>query len=148
MTAETKARAVARLAAGESAKALAVELGVSRGTVYRWARAAGAQLDTTRTAAATAGAVARWAARRQALADDIGEAAEAALALCSESLGAGDARGAQSAATTLGILIDKAQLLSGDVTSRQGTVDPAAAVAAGRARVHLLRPSSTSKGPA
>lgn len=76
------------------------------------------------------------------MADRIGEAAEKALDLVVLSLEGGAARNAQSAAITLGTLIDKAQLLSGAATSRQGTVDPGGAVAAGGARVHLLRPAS------
>lgn len=141
MTADQRADVVRRLAGGESAITLAIEAGVSRGSVYRWAREAGANLDRSRTEAATAGAVARWAARRTGMADEIGESAEKALAACVDALGAGDVRRAKEAALTLAILVDKAQLLSGEPTSRNGAVlDPHALLEAGKARVAYLRP--------
>lgn len=141
MTAEQRADVVRRLAAGDSAIALAIEAGVSRGTVYRWAREAGANLDRSRTAAATAGAVARWAARRTGMADEIGDSAEKALTACADALAAGEIRRAKEAALTLAILVDKAQLLSGEPTSRAGvTADPHSLIEAGRARVAYLRP--------
>ncbi|MDP1804536.1 MAG: hypothetical protein Q8K72_05170, partial [Acidimicrobiales bacterium] len=129
----------------ESAVSLAIEAGVSRGTIYRWAREAGARLDTSRTAAATAGASARWASRRAGLADEIGEAAQKALELCSSNLDDGAVRNAKDAALAMAILVDKAELLAGNATSRNGTVaDPFTLIEAGRARVHQLRPPRDS----
>ena len=132
-------------APGASATAIAKAAGVSTRTLYRWAKDAGIEVAARHTSppktdAANDATRQAWAARKADMADRIGEAAEKALAVCVASLDAGQARNAQSAAITLGTLIDKAQLLSGAATSRAGTVDPAAAVAAGRARVHHLRP--------
>jgi transposase-like protein len=131
---------------GASATAIAKAAGVTTRTLYRWAKDAGIDValrheTPVKTAAATAANTQAWAARKADMADRIGEAAEKALAVCAASLEAGQARNAQAAAITLGTLIDKAQLLSGAATSRNGsTADPAALLEAGMARVSHLRP--------
>jgi hypothetical protein len=60
----------------------------------------------------------RWEQRRCDLANEIGLKAAQALDKVGEALEQGKLRDAQAGATTLGILIDKAQLLSGGSTGR------------------------------
>lgn len=135
-----------RVLNGEPAEAVAKAARVNKTTLYRWAKAEGIDLSARhgaapeKTAAATFGAHRAWAARRAELVDAAGAAAERALHGCLTALDDGSYRDAQSAATTFGILVDKAQLLSGGATSRNGALDPRSAVVAGRARVAHLRP--------
>lgn len=146
MTPEQRQPFLDQLADGGSATAIAKAAGVTPRTLYRWAKDAGIDVagrHTTppKTQAANEATRQAWAVRKANMADEIGEAAQEALALCRASLAGGAARNAQAAAITLGTLIDKAQLLSGAATSRTGsTQDPAALLEAGRARVAHLRP--------
>ena len=146
MTPEQRQPFLDQLADGGSATAIAKAAGVTTRTLYRWAKDAGIDVagrHTTppKTEAANEATRQAWAARRVDLADRIGVAVDKALDACVTALDSGQARNAQSAAITLGTLIDKAQLLSGAATSRTGsTQDPAALLEAGRARVAHLRP--------
>lgn len=146
LTPEQRKPYLARLAAGEPAAAVAKAAGVNPTTLYRWAKKDGVDLrarhsaSPEKTEAAQQGARLAWAARRDRMADRFGEIAEQALDLAATSLGAGAARNAQSAVIAACAAVDKAQLLTGGATSRTSTVDPSAAVAAGRARVSHLRP--------
>jgi len=89
------------------------QTGVPAGTIRSWALRDGvATVAAQNTRAAIAAAQMRWEQRRLALADAIGEAAEAALGLVDEALDAGDARAAKDAAVTLGVLIDRAEKLT------------------------------------
>lgn len=58
------------------------------------------------------------------MADRIGEAAEGALTLVGEAINAGDVSTAKNAALTLGILIDKAELLVGSRANLPERPDP------------------------
>lgn len=136
-----------RLVSGEAAASVAKAAGVNPTTLYRWAKKDGVDLSARhsatpeKTAPAIEGARQAWAGRKATMADEIGEAAQKALAVCAYMLDAEDVRKAKDAALTLAILVDKAQLLSGAETSRNGvTADPHSLLEAGRARVHHLRP--------
>jgi hypothetical protein len=71
----------------------------------------------------------RWEQHRHLLAQELGEQAAVALTKVADSLRAGQGRDAKDFATTLGILIDKAQLLAADITAHgvqpngTGTID-------------------------
>jgi transposase-like protein len=107
-------------------------LGIPKGTVSEWGKAAGIQtVRTEQTAAATETARVEWEHRRVALAHRMGAVAERALERSQEAIDAGKARDAQTYATTMAILADKAQLLTGAATSRSEhiTSDIDAAVA-------------------
>lgn len=131
---------------GASATVIAKAAGVTTRTLYRWAKDAGidvAARHTTpsKTSAANEATRQSWASRKATMADEIGTAAGEALAICRMALTGGAVRNAKDAALTLAILVDKAQLLSGAETSRNGvTADPHSLLEAGRARVAHLRP--------
>lgn len=136
-----------RLVSGEPAASVARAAGVNITTLYRWAKKDGVDLSARhvatpeKTAAATEGNRRAWVGRKAAMADEIGEAAHRALAICQARLEEDDVRKAKDAALTMAILVDKAQLLSGAETSRNGvTADPHSLLEAGRARVAHLRP--------
>lgn len=100
-------------------RAAATEHGVSPASVSRWCRKAGvATVPHEQTENARAVAAMRWEERRGDLLHEMGEAAELALETAVEALEDGKVRDAQSAAVTMAILVDKAQLLSGGPTSR------------------------------
>jgi transposase-like protein len=93
--------------------------GIAKGTLASWAHRAGVQsVATELTAAATEAASAKWAERRQTMVDEIGLVAEAALSGAAGAVLAGRPRDAKDYATTMAILVDKAQLLGGDATTR------------------------------
>lgn len=73
-----------------------------------------------------------WAAMSATFADDMGITAKLALELTHEALKAGKGRDAKDLVTTMAILIDKAQLLSGAVTGRMENIDTAAVVRAAK----------------
>lgn len=135
-----------QLANGGSATAIAKAAGVTTRTLYRWAKDAGIDVSARhvsppKTMAASEGARRSWAARKAAMADEIGEHAQSALDVCGAMLLVEDVRKAKDAALVLAILVDKAQLLTGADTSRNGvTADPHSLLEAGRARVAHLRP--------
>lgn len=114
------------------------EMGIPKGTVSKWAQAAGTETRFLENADARVKASClRWAERRADLVDRMGAVAEAALERVEANLfetervrvgfdDDGDpefdvrytANSAKGYATTMAILIDKAQLLSGDATAR------------------------------
>lgn len=99
------------------------ELGIPKGTVTQWAKKAGVEtVRNEQTAAATEAARVDWEQRRMTLAHEIGEAASEALTLTRLSLAAAACRDAQASATTMAILVDKAQLLTGAATGRTEVV--------------------------
>lgn len=99
------------------------EMGIPKATVCNWARANGVETRSIENAAARVQAsTLAWAERRLAMADRIGTVAEMALvqvenAVCGTD-GSPSMRDAKDAATTMAILIDKAQLLTGAATER------------------------------
>lgn len=80
----------------------------------------------------------QWEERRTALVHKIGEAAEKALEHVNAELDDGKLRNAKDAATTMAILVDKAQVLSGGATARFGT-DTQRAEVVSEAREKALR---------
>jgi hypothetical protein len=95
------------------------QTGIPNGTIRSWAHRDGvATVAAQNTRAATEAARVQWEQRRLELADEIGEAAEEALNLVDAALQEGDAHAAKAAAVTVGVLIDKAELLSGRATKR------------------------------
>lgn len=82
----------------------------------------------------------RWAERRAVMVEEIGAAAHMALAQCVNATSVGQGRDAKDFATTLGILVDKAQLLSGAATARSEHLTPGSAIDAEIAElVELMR---------
>jgi transposase-like protein len=95
--------------------------GVGKATASRWADEAGiGTIRNEQTAAATEARRVEWEERRTAMIPRIGATADLALTRTTEALEAGNGRNAKDAATTMAILVDKAQLLSGGQTSRYG----------------------------
>src|SRR4051794_35985930 len=112
-TDEQKAQAL-ELYRTEGPTAAAATLGCSKSTVTTWAKKAGIACEaTSRTTAATKALEQRWAQRRAEVVHELGAAAEEALAKARKALADNQARPAQAFATTMAILIDKAQLLDG-----------------------------------
>lgn len=101
---------------------------IAAGTIRVWASRAGAVTVTSqKTAAATAAATARYEQRRSLFADRIGHVTdglitELEIALAAGAITVNDLNDARALATTIGILVDKAQLLSGGATSRADTI--------------------------
>lgn len=96
---------------------------IPKSTIQHWAQEAGLPAyNTEKTSAAVKQSVEnraeRWEERRAALADKIGVLAEIAVNKAAQYLVDGDTMDAQRAATTMGIAIDKAQLLTGQPTGR------------------------------
>lgn len=100
-------------------------------TLSRWASAEGievTQRQEAKTREATEAAKRKWAEVRAEIADQSGDAARRLLAVISDAIDSGDlaittARDAKDAATAMGILIDKAQVLTGgasDITGHLG----------------------------
>ena len=77
--------------------------------------------------------------RRHVRDDEVGRAAELALNEVVKSIETGNPKDAKDLATTMAILIDKAQLLSGGATSRPN-VDPGALLEEARGKVARLVP--------
>lgn len=144
-TDEDKAAALA-LYAEAGPTAVQDTLGVPKATVTAWAKAAGiGTVRNEQTAAATEAARLDWEKRRLEMTHEIGEVAELALSRvrhiiedrCSvirhtkdgEQYVIAEGAEAKAYATTMAILIDKAQLLSGAATSRTEHVDRERALA-------------------
>lgn len=112
---------------GTYAEAAAVSGGPSEGTVAYWARTKGwVRPDDSdrlaeaqaRSARARAQGQVRWAERRVQEADAAGVSAAVARQKIVDALHAGDDKLIRATAIAYGILIDKAQLLTGGATSR------------------------------
>lgn len=123
-TPEQKAEALALYAEIGGAEA-ARRTGISKGTLQSWAHRAGVHsVATERTEAAVKAMQAQWAERRAVMIDEIGAVAHMALMRAEQCITRENPSGrdAKDFATTMAILIDKAQLLTGDATSRHETV--------------------------
>ncbi len=121
--------------------AAAERTGVPPGTVRRWAHEGGHRTERERTTReATQAATLRWSERRAVMVEEMGFVAHEALAAARAAIHAGDARDAKDLATTMAILVDKAELLSSGATCRDERVDPATLLAEARARVVSLVP--------
>lgn len=100
------------------------QLGIPRRTILDWAKASGvvAQADQEKTTEARAVAAERvttaWADYRSREATAAGATASRARQSLLRLIDADEGRAAQSMAVTYGILIDKAELLSGNATER------------------------------
>lgn len=123
-TDDEKAAALA-LYAEQGPTAVTDAMGIPKATVASWAKRTGTRTVCVEKARARVEAAhLAWEKRRLEMADRIGHAAELALVQCENAI-AGDGerspsmRDAKDAATTMAILIDKAQLLTGAATSRQ-----------------------------
>ena len=116
-----RAHALDLLRDGQNLPQVVTATGIPKSTLAGWARDEGLDLaaqSDAKTRQAVAAARAKWAERRETLADRIGEGTELALDQAITFLREGRPRDAKDAATTLGILVDKAQLLTGAATSR------------------------------
>lgn len=115
------AQAVALLRSSTASyRDIAAQLDVPLSTLSRWAKAAGIDSpNAARTAAAVEATKVAWNQRRAALVDDLGEAVAELL----QKARTANAREAQAFMTAVAIGVDKAQLLSGGVTSRHEQLD-------------------------
>ena len=114
--AETRDQVLQLLRDGEGVREAARRTGVTKSVVSRWAQAAGIVVaGADQTAAATEAVKLGWAKRKGELTDQAGDMAAVALERFQAET---NARDAQAHATAFAILVDKAQLLSGGVTSR------------------------------
>lgn len=112
---------------------------VPANTVAVWASRSGmVRTSSERTRAATAVSAERWALRRVRLADELGEIAELVAVAMKEAVNTDQLSKARDGAGSLAILVDKAQLLSGDPTRRTETVGTREAIAAKAAQLDEL----------
>lgn len=120
-TADQRAEAVEAMRSGEALADVHRRTGVPKQTLSRWAHEADVTPPGAEQAANASNATRiAWAQRRTTLVDRIGAVVETLLDRI-ESAGAdSDPRGN---ATAFGILVDKAQLLSGGATSRHEQLD-------------------------
>lgn len=99
--------------------AVQTQMGIHKGTVTRWAKDAGiATVANERNAASLEAQRIAWEERRTTLAHRMGEVAQHALELAETKLNDDKPSSAKDAVTTMAILVDKAQLLTGAATSR------------------------------
>lgn len=121
-TPEQKAEALTLYAQHGSAEAARIT-GVAPGTIQSWAHRNGVATACNEQRQANVDALkTKWAERRLEMVDEIGTVAEQALAKAKAMVAAGKGRDAKDFATTMAILVDKAQLLGGDVTNRTESV--------------------------
>lgn len=117
-TPEEKAAALelyATLGAAETAR----RTGIGAATIRSWASRTGAATVLQEEREASVRALrAQWAERRMVMVHEIGAVAHMALAQAEAAVAAGKGRDAKDFATTMAILVDKAQLLGGDATAR------------------------------
>lgn len=117
---EKRAAVVAAVAAGTPYREISAEHGIAIGLISRWAAADGVESpNAERVEAATNATKLKWVERRGVIVDDLGTVAAELL----EKARTADARDAQAFATSVAILIDKAQLVSGGATSRHEQLD-------------------------
>lgn len=94
--------------------------GIPASTIASWARRGGVQTRCIENASARVRAQqVAWEERRLNLAHEIGATAAMALEATRVNIAAGMVRDAKDAATTMAILVDKAQLLTGNATGHQ-----------------------------
>lgn len=101
-------------------RAAAERTAIPLSTIGTWARAAGLSFNPERTENANRAKALRWEERRRDLTDALGDAA---AQLLTKALAADDGRAAQAFMTAAAIGVDKAQLLSGGVTTRHEVLD-------------------------
>lgn len=102
--------------------------GIPEGTLMSWAHRNGVQsLAAEQTRAAVEAAKAKWDERKLKMVHEIGSVAQMALAQAEAAVMDGKGRDAKDFATTMAILVDKAQLLSGAATQRTEVADRPAA---------------------
>jgi hypothetical protein len=120
---------------GATLRQIADTVGVHFETIRRWANRYGWTRDTAeleqaaaarrqKVEQATAAAKIRWAERRAAEADAAGITAARARQGIIAALDARDPQMTRAAAIAYGILIDKAQILTGGATENHGVIDP------------------------
>jgi transposase-like protein len=119
---ETKARAVALCGEVGAAKASA-ETGVPVGTVRSWVHRTVTDANAAAEYAPARDVVPHvrtqpWPARRPAVVQNLAEALDEVLVAARTAVGEGRLRDAQAGFVSVGILVDKVSLLSGDATSR------------------------------
>lgn len=118
---ETREQALALLREGVGTNEVARRTGVAPATISGWAKDVGiASASAAQTAAANEATRLGWAQRRATLADEIGEGLPKLLTKCLDADNGSDARGF---AIAFGTLLDKAQLVTGGVTSRHEQLD-------------------------
>jgi hypothetical protein len=97
--------------------------GVSPGAVTKWAQAAGIEsVSSEETMVRVQAARLKWEERRLEIVHEMGEKAAQALAEVGQYLDEHKPLNAKNSATTMAILVDKAQLLSGGATARTETL--------------------------
>jgi transcriptional regulator with XRE-family HTH domain len=117
---ETREHVVVLLREQRSYRDIVEQTGVALGTISKIARDEGIESPgAAQTEAAANATRIAWAQRRTALVDALGEAAAELL----EKTRTAGARDAQAFMTAVAIGVDKAQLLSGGVTSRHEQLD-------------------------
>lgn len=117
---EIRAEVLAAVQAGTSYRQITADLGVPQGTIAMWVRKAGIVVaGAAQVEAATNARRIAWQQRRATLVDRLGEVAAVLL----DKAEAAEARDAQAFMTAVAIGVDKAQLLSGGVTSRHEQLD-------------------------
>jgi transposase-like protein len=118
---QTRGQAVA-LAVEVGPAEAARRLGIKATTLRSWCSRAGVATDAAaNTSAAAAVKRAQWEERRATMVHEIGETAHNALIRVGAAIADGSPSDAKNYATTMAILVDKAQLLSGGSTARFGT---------------------------
>jgi hypothetical protein len=114
--------------------------GIPRPTITSWAcRNGEASLMRENLMANVLAQQLRWAERRESMVHEMGDVAQKALTKAGEAIDADKLRDAKDAATTMAILVDKAQLLSGGATSRPA-FDPQRVIEQAKAKVVELVP--------
>lgn len=129
-------------------------LGIPKSSIYRWMtpdeRDQWREHSRAKTRLAHEGTARKWAELRSAMVDDTGDVARRILEVLRDSvefIDVSTARDAKDLATAMAILVDKAQLLGGDATSRPAMPwDPEAVKADAEARVVHLRPVEEATG--
>lgn len=113
-----------RIRGGESYRDINADTGVSLGVLSKWAKDAEIEpANAAQTEAAANATRIKWTERRGALTDRLGAVIEQLLDRVEDP--ATSARGARDLAWSAAVFIDKAQLLSGGVTSRHEQLDAA-----------------------
>jgi hypothetical protein len=117
---EDRERALQMLRDGVGTNEVARRTGIAKSAISRWSTAAGiVTARAAQTEAAHEGVKLAWAKRRGELTDRFGEVAATML----DKATGGDSADAKNFMTAAAIAVDKAQLLSGGVTSRHEQLD-------------------------
>lgn len=120
---EARERALRMLGEHRPYREIAEACGIGLATIARLAKQAGIEAPgVEQTSAAVEATKVKWLQRKADLVDDAGTQAALALQKIAE---ASEGRDAKDWAVTFAVLVDKAQLLSGGVTSRHEQLDAA-----------------------